>query len=90
MGLTKEQKQNLHQLDTDTCVEILHECAERLGLVDVSTYCEVMGRKKRSVYYAIEEGRIPCIEIGKQKLLIINSYGNKNLSTNQKRKSRLH
>jgi len=37
--LTEEQINNLHKLDYQTQLEILHECAEALGMIDIDEYC---------------------------------------------------
>jgi len=72
MPLTTDQIRNLHKLDTDTQIEIMHECAENLGVVSVEEYCLVMCKKKRAIYYAIGKGKIKHVIIGGCKFLCIN------------------
>jgi hypothetical protein len=50
MALTDKQKTAIQNLDAETALETMHECAERLGLVTVDEYEAITGNKKRSVY----------------------------------------
>jgi len=70
--LTDSQKQNLSNLDSDTLLEIMHECAEALGLVSVDEYCKILGMKKRTIYKHLNENKIKCFEISNHKFPIIN------------------
>lgn len=72
MTLTEQQKQNIHSLDTDTILEIMHECAERLGIVSVDEYCKIMGHKRRTVYKKIKDGKIKSITIAGHIFPVIN------------------
>lgn len=63
MSLTIFQIQNIHKLDTDTAIELMHECAERLGVVSVNEYCLILGKKKRSVYYGMKRQSIKFVTI---------------------------
>jgi len=72
MPITPKQIKNLARLDTDTLIEILHICANCLGAVSVEEYCQVLGKKKRAVYYAISEKRVKFVEIGGVKFPLIN------------------
>jgi hypothetical protein len=71
--LTPEQKRNIRNLDTETKIEILHECAEALGLVDIDEYCHVMGMKRRNAYYKIENKNIKSITIGRHVFPMVNA-----------------
>lgn len=70
--LTKQQIQNIHKLDTDTLIEIMHECAERLGVVTVDDYVKVLGVKRRTTYANLERGSIKHVVIGGKKFPCIN------------------
>lgn len=72
MKLTDKEKAEIHQLDTDRCIELLHECAERLGLVSVGEYCEIMHMNRRTVYDHIDKGKIKCVDFCGSKLIVIN------------------
>ena len=72
MKLTDNQKANINDIDSELALDILHECAERLGLVSVSEYCKIMGCKKRTVYLQIEQNKIKSIDFCGNKLIIIN------------------
>lgn len=72
MPLTIQQKQNISRLDADTAIEIMHECAERLGAVSVEEYCKIMGKRKRAVYYAIENKKIKCVSFADRDFPCIN------------------
>jgi hypothetical protein len=56
--LTTAQKNNINNLNIETCLEIMHECAERVGCVSVKIYCEITGEKRRTVYQKMNDGRI--------------------------------
>lgn len=71
--LTKKQIRNIHKLDADTCIEIMHECAERLGVVNVDDYIKVLGGKRRTVYANLERGSIKHVVIGGKKFPCINT-----------------
>ncbi len=47
--LTEMQKANINNLDTETCLEIMHECAERLGVVSVDEYQAIVGKPRRTM-----------------------------------------
>ena len=70
--LTEIQIANLHKLDSETQITILHECAEALGLVSIDDYCEIMAMKKRNVYYQVKSGKIKAFNIGKHIFPLIN------------------
>lgn len=70
--LTEKQIENLSKLDTDTLIQIMHECAETLGLVTVDEYCKIIGTKRRTAYDNIQKGRIKSININNHIFAIIN------------------
>ena len=72
MKLTNKQIAGIHSLDTDTVIEIMHECAEKLGLVSVDEYCQITGEKRRTVYQKIAEGKIKALRISKHLYTILN------------------
>lgn len=70
--LTDTQIVNIHKLDAETCIQIMHECAERLGVVSVDEYCKIMCMKKRNVYSRIKSGSIKHYSISGHVFPIIN------------------
>ena len=70
--LTDRQINSIHKQDFETLEQILHECAEALGLVSVREYCEIMETKKRSVYQNIKDKKIKAIDICEHKYPCIN------------------
>lgn len=70
--LTYKQISNIHSLDADTAIEIMHECAERLGVVTVDDYCKIMGEKRRTVYDKLKNNKIMKLEIAGHIFAIIN------------------
>lgn len=71
--LTEKKIENLSKLDSDTLIQIMHECAEVLGLVSVDEYCKIMCMKRRNVYYKIQEKTIKSITISGHIFPIINN-----------------
>lgn len=71
--LTDDQKRNISNLDQGTLVEVLHICADSLGLVRPSEAMKLLGYKKRNLYYKIKSGAIKTIEISGNVFVIINS-----------------
>jgi len=71
--LTEKQIENIHKLDKETILEIMHECAEALGTVSVKEYCEIMQIARRTVYDYMERGKIKYFELSEHKFPIINS-----------------
>jgi hypothetical protein len=74
MALTKEQERNLFNLDPETQLEIMHVCADALGLVDIPTYEKVMLEKRRTIYDKMNREEIKPFLIGKHKFPLINYY----------------
>ena len=71
--LTEQQRNNINKLDSETVIEILNECIERLGVVSIKEYINITGEKKRTVYWKIKHNKIRFIEIDANKYIIINS-----------------
>lgn len=63
---------NIHKLSVDDCLIIMHECAERIGLVEVDDCKDILHISKRQVYYHIESGELKHFTIGKRKFPCIN------------------
>ncbi len=70
--LTEQQRNNINKLDSETVIEILNECIERLGIVSIKEYIKITGEKKRTVYWKIKNNKIGYIEIDNNKFIIIN------------------
>lgn len=70
--ITQTQLNNIHKLSSDDCLLILHECAERLGLVDVDEFCKITCKGKRATYYNIKQGKIKSFEISGKLFICIN------------------
>jgi len=73
MKLTDKQIADIHKLDTNTVIEIIHECAERLGVVSVDEYCQITGEKKRTAYQKIKDGKIKSLTISGKIFPVINT-----------------
>lgn len=71
--LTEQQIKNIHKLDAQTCMELMHECAERLGCVSVKEYEEIMQMPRRTIYSYIEQNKIKYFQIGDHKFPCINN-----------------
>ena len=69
--LSEKQRNNINKLDTQTCIEIMCECAERIGLVDIETYMKAMGVSRRTTYLHMDK---LCFSIGRHKFPIINIF----------------
>jgi len=70
--ITKQQRNNIHKLTTDDCLEIMHECADKSGIVSVDEYSSIMKIPKRTIYQMISDGKLKCFEIGIHKYPCIN------------------
>lgn len=70
--LTQQQTKNIHNLDVATVLEIMHECAERLGIVSVEEYSDIMCIPRRTIYSKIHKKEILFFEIGMHKFPAIN------------------
>lgn len=62
----------LQSMDKSEVLEIMHECAEILGLIDIDTYIGATGEKRRTIYDKMEKGRIKSFPIGKNVFPLIN------------------
>lgn len=70
--ITEQQKNNIHKLSSDDCLIVMHECAERLGLVSVSRYNSILGIPKRTIYQQLKDNKLKFFEISGVKFPIIN------------------
>ena len=70
--LTKQQIHNIQNLDADTLIEIMHECAERLGVVTVDDYVKILGAKRRTTYANLERGALKHVVIAGKKFPCVN------------------
>jgi hypothetical protein len=70
--ITEQQKNNIHKLSVDDCLEIMHECAERVGLVSIEKYQEVMQIPRRTIYFYMDNNKLKYFKIDKHKFPIIN------------------
>jgi len=70
MPLTEKQIVNIHAFPSDTVKELLYECIERLGVVDIEE-AEIALRVQRSrIYQLMNDDN--TLKIGKHKFLMIN------------------
>ncbi len=65
-------KQAINQLDAHQCIDVLHECAEHLGLVSVESASEILCVKRRTLYQQVKDKRIVSVEIGGKIFICIN------------------
>ena len=72
MKLTEAQRNNINRFDTELALDNLHECAERLGLVSVKEYCEIMGAKKLTVYGHVAQNKLRHTRLSEHIFIIIN------------------
>lgn len=72
MPLTDKQIAAIHKLDAQTALQTMHECAERLGLVTVEEYSNIMGEGKRTVYQAIKDKKKMHFELSGHVFPAIN------------------
>ena len=72
MSLTAKQIGNIHHLDCDTLIEIMHECAEALGVVSVDEFSKLMNIPRRTVYAKIKDNKIKYVDIA-GKLPCVNA-----------------
>ena len=71
--LTDKQKANINRLDAQTCIDIMHECADRLGLVDIEEASDILDLKRRAIYDRMDKGKLGCFQIGRHKFPFINA-----------------
>jgi len=73
MGLTEKQRNNIYHLNFNTQLEIMHECAEALGLVDIKTCEKIRGLSRRTIYDKIKKNKLKTFNIGIHKFPCINT-----------------
>ena len=72
--ITNEQRNNIHKLSTEDLIEILHECAEALGVVSVEDYMNINCRKRRTVFQNIKDNKIKVVNIAGRKFPVVNDH----------------
>jgi hypothetical protein len=72
MKLTPTEIKAIHKLDAEKAIEVLHECAERLGLVSVGEFKQISGMKRRTIYDHISSCKLTSTDFCGNKLIIIN------------------
>ena len=70
--LTQTQIKNIANLDTNTCIEVLRECADNLGLISVEEYHELTKTPKRTIYLHIKQNKLKSITLCKKLFIILN------------------
>ena len=68
--LQQEKLNNIHKLKNEEVLQILHECVEALGLVDMETATMALGVSKRRIYQLMNDNN--SLVAGKHKLPLIN------------------
>lgn len=74
MAITETQKNNIHKLSIDDCIEVLYECIERLGGVSQDDYKKITGYKysRQNLVLDMKKGKVKNIKIGRIRFPIIN------------------
>lgn len=72
MALTDKQIKSIHNLDAQAALEVMHECAERLGLVSVIEFEAITGVKRRTTYQAIADKKKMHFELSGHVFPAIN------------------
>ena len=72
--ISQQKLNNIHKLNPDEILQIMHECAEALGVVSTIEYCKIMGSGKRAVYQKIKENKIITFTISGKKFPCINTW----------------
>lgn len=70
--LTTNQIAKLHELDKDMVIEIMHECAEILGVVSVKEYFDATCFARRTVYDYMQSGKLKYFSLSGHKFPVIN------------------
>ena len=70
--VTDKQIANLHKLESDDLITIMHECAEALGVVSVSDYCKIMNTDRFRLNRRINGNQVKYVKIAGNKFPIIN------------------
>ena len=71
-SLELAQIRNIVGDNTELSLYLLRECAEDVGLVSISDYCEILGVKKRTIQDRLKKGNMQCLEISKQRFPCVN------------------
>jgi hypothetical protein len=70
--LTEKNIQAIDRMSKEDKLELLHICAEDLGLVSVKEFCFATGMARRTVYDHINLGKIKEFKISEHKFVLIN------------------
>jgi hypothetical protein len=62
----------IRELDTQMCIEVMHECAGRCGMVDINQAQDALGIKKRAIYNRMNDGKLLHFDIGIHKFPCMN------------------
>jgi hypothetical protein len=75
MAITETQKNNIHKLSIDDCIEVLYECIERLGVVSQDDYKNITGYKysRQNLVLDMKSGKVRFIKLGRIRFPIINN-----------------
>jgi hypothetical protein len=68
--LTQDKLNNIHKLNPEEILQILHECEEALGLVDISEASNILCLSKRRIYQKLNPAN--SIKIGNHIFPCIN------------------
>jgi len=68
----KYLKSEIRQMDAQTCIEIMHECAEQAGLLDIPQASNALGIERRAIYDRMDKGKLPFFTIGDHKYPCVN------------------
>jgi hypothetical protein len=70
--LTQEKLNNIHRLNPEEVMQILHECEEYLGIVDMDQAESILHISKRRIYQKMNDKN--CQSIGRHKFPCINLF----------------
>lgn len=70
--LTDFEKSELYQKDAQTCMEIMHICADNLGAMSMDNYCKATCKSKRTIYDQISRNKITVFRIDNHVFPCIN------------------
>ena len=72
--LSQSKLNNIHKLKPEEQLQILHECAEALGLVDIKQAEKATGLKKRTIYDHMHNSKIGKYPLGDHIFPLLNFY----------------
>jgi hypothetical protein len=71
MPLTQKQIENIHALPPETVKELLYECIEKLGVVDIEEAETALSVQRSRIYQLMQPNN--TLKIGKHKFLMLNA-----------------